>query len=143
VTPPITNYQPWIFAFNVCQFLVTSGVGYYAYRINKEKVTNTRFEEQDKRIAQIEASIALDAANSKKELELNNERHQAIVKRLDEIGREVGRHAECKHHQGFEDRLDKMNGSINKLEGVVEGRMEGIGSALDMIQQHLISGGSK
>lgn len=141
MTTSNTDLQPWIFAFSIFQFLVTSGVGIYAYRSSKEKVTNARFEAQDKRIVQIEADIKLDAANSKKELELSNERHQAIVKRLDEINKEVGRHSECKHHQGFEDRLDAMNGSINKLEGVVEGRMEGIGSALDMIQQHLLSGG--
>ena len=138
-----TNLTPWIFAFSIFQFLYSITVGIYVRRSNKEKVTNVRFQLQDDRITQIESSMKLREANSKKELELNNERHQAIVKRLDEIGKEVGRHAECKHHQGFEDRLDKMNGSINKLEGVVEGRMEGIGSALDMIQQHLISGGSK
>lgn len=138
-----TNLTPWIFAFSIFQFLYSIAVGFYVRRSNKEKVTNVRFQQQDDRITQIESSMKLGEANSKKELELSNERHQAIVKRLDEIGKEVGRHAECKHHQGFEDRLDKMNGSINKLEGVVEGRMEGIGSALDMIQQHLISGGSK
>ena len=138
-----TNLTPWIFAFSIFQFLYSITVGIYVRRSNKEKVTNVRFQLQDDRITQIESSMKLREANSKKELELSNERHQAIVKRLDEIGKEVGRHAECKHHQGFEDRLDKMNGSINKLEGVVEGRMEGIGSALDMIQQHLISGGSK
>ena len=137
----ITNYQPWSFAFNIFTFVVTSTVGIYTWRSNKQKVTNERFDAQDQRITGIETSIKLDTAKNETASKVADARHLAIVKRLDEISAEVGRHADCKYHQGFEDRLDKMNGSINKIEGVIEGRMEGIGSALDLIQQHLLNGG--
>ena len=136
-----TNLTPWIFAFSIFQFVWSTGVAIYVWWTNKQKVNNERFEAQDARIAKIETDMKLGKAQSETDTRLSNDRHVAIVKQLETISKEVARHADCKYHQGFEDRLDKMNGSINKIEGVVEGRMEGIGSALDMIQQHLISGG--
>ena len=136
-----TNYTPWIFAFSIFQFLWSAGVAVYVWYSNKEKVTNTRFEAQDQRIATIETDIRLGKAQTETDTRTASERHSTIVKQLEKVSAEVARHSDCKYHQGFEDRLDRMNGSINKIEGVVEGRMEGIGNALDMIQQHLISGG--
>lgn len=153
MTPPI-NYTPWIFGFSIIQFLWSSWISYTVRRSDKEKVTNTRFEEQGRRITEIEteievgktataSAIKLRKAETDAETRLREERHLSLVKRLDEIATEVARHADCKHHHVLENRLDNMNGSIKKVEGVIEGRMEGIGSALDMIQQHLISGGNK
>lgn len=148
------NYTPWIFGFSVFQFAWSTVIAIYVWYSNKEKVTNTRFSAQDERITKIETDIQLgksgtDAAiklrktETDAETKLREERHLGLVKRLEEIAVEVARHADCKHHHVLEQRLDNMNGSLKKVEGVIEGRMEGIGSALDMIQQHLISGGNK
>ena len=149
-----TNLTPWIFGFSIFQFGWSTLIAIYVWYSDKKKVTNARFEEQDRRITEIEteiqigktateASIKLRKAETDAETKLREERHLSLVKRLDEIATEVARHADCKHHHVLEQRLDHMNGSIKKVEGVIEGRMEGIGSALDMIQQHLLNGGNK
>jgi ERCC4-type nuclease len=140
VTPP-TDLPVWIFAFNIFQFFQSTGLGIYVWFSNKEKVTNTRFAAQDERITKIETDMKLGKAKIETDAKLADERHEAILKQLEGIGKELARHADCKYHQGFEVRLDDMNGSIRKVEGIIEGRMEGIGSALDMIQQHLLNGG--
>ena len=104
----------------------------FTYWRTREKVTSSHIVALDKRIAGVET-----------DKKLADGRYLAIEKKLEEIVKDVKHHADCKYHQGFEARLDKMNGSINKLEGTVTGRLEGIGSALDLIQQHLLNNGGK
>lgn len=137
MTPPTPNYQLWILGFNVFQFVCTAILGLYVWWKNRNAVTTTRFDEQDKRITGIETKA-----------QLAQQTQEAMVKHLEELGEQVRRHSDCKYHQGFERRLDettkelsKMNGNIEHVEGLVEGRLKGIGSALDMIQQHLMTGG--
>lgn len=44
----------------------------------------------------------------------------------------------CSHHKSFDDRLLKVQQGIANIDG----RMEGVGKGLDIIQQHLMSKGS-
>ena len=98
------NYEALKFWMAVAQFASTIGIGIYAWWSNRDKITNARFKEHDKRLNELEKKT-------------DNPR--------------------CPHHPSFEARLDKMNGSLNK----VDGRLEGIGRAVDLMNQFLINGG--
>lgn len=49
------------------------------------------------------------------------------------------RHPSCQYHVGFEDRLDTINSGVSK----VEGRLEGINRAVDLMNDFLINQGGK
>jgi len=106
-----------------------------------KKTDNNRTGEFSKQLEQIKETDEKRTGEFKSQMELIKADFSSIKMQLVSISGEVKHPPSCLHHQGFEDRLDDMNGSIKKLEGTFEGRMKGIGSALDMIQQHLISGG--
>lgn len=92
-------------------------------------------------LASFEGKIAeANAQATKVAQELASHKEEYQKDRANMERKMAARH-DCQYHQGFEKRLDQMNGSINKIEGLIEGRMEGIGSSLDLIQQHLLSGG--
>ena len=71
----------------------------------------------------------------------NRERVTSI--QLTELGKRITaieesiKHPKCTIHDGFESRLDTIDKGVSKIEG----RMEGFGNALDLIQQHLLNGG--
>jgi septal ring factor EnvC (AmiA/AmiB activator) len=128
----------------IAQLILTILAIVFAWWRTREKVADRRYAGVERRLSEFESNV-----------KLNGNRYLTIEQRLTELGQEVKSHADCKYHQGFERRLDEtnkeiaatnkeinqLNGSIKHVEGVVEGRMKGIGSALDMIQQHLINGG--
>ncbi len=67
---------------------------------------------------------------------VTNKRFAALEERTAKL---ETRSPECKYHQGFEDRLDRMNGGISKIDG----RLEGINRAVDLINEFLINQGGK
>jgi hypothetical protein len=111
--PPSMNYQPWIFAFNVFQFLLSSGLGIYVWWTNKEKVTNTRFEAQDKRITKIESDLQHPSCT----------RHQVLEEKL------------SSSNQTMNARLDALHGDIRELTGSVKG----LNRAVDLMNEYLIN----
>jgi hypothetical protein len=72
---------------------------------------------------------------------ITNARFKVLEDDVITLKSDVKHRPDCQYHQGFETRLDKLHGGIKHIEGVVEGRMEGIGKSLDIIQQHLLRGG--
>jgi hypothetical protein len=110
---PITNYQPWIFAFNVFQFLLSSGLGIYVWYSNKEKVTNKRFEAQDQRITKIETEVQHPPSCT---------RHQTLEDKLTDLNK-------ASNH-----RLDALHGDIRELTG----SMKGLNRAVDLMNEYLI-----
>lgn len=112
------NY--WQIGFNIAQLILTLAVLWSS----RNKVTNNRFTQ-------------LENGKLKLDLEVKHLKQKLAESR-----------PPCENHKRMEDndreiskRLDDLHGAIKKVEGVVEGRMEGIGGALDTIQQHLLSGG--
>jgi hypothetical protein len=49
------------------------------------------------------------------------------------------RSPECQYHPQFEHRLDKMNAGLSKIDG----RLDGINRAVDLINEFLINQGGK
>lgn len=45
----------------------------------------------------------------------------------------------CKYHVGFEERLDTINSGVSKIEG----RLEGINRAVDLVNEFLINQGGR
>lgn len=106
------NYPAAMFWMNFTLAVINLVGVIYVWWTNKEKVTTAKFDELKAHINKVE--------NSVKKIEV-----------------EVQHRPDCQYHGEFERRLDKLHGGINK----VEGRLEGIGTSLDLIQQHLLSGG--
>lgn len=121
------HYEEMRFWLEVVLFL---GNPLFTWWRTREKVTNTHISALDKRLGAVETDKKLATG-----------RQLEIEKKLAAIVKDVTHHVNGESHQAIERRLAEMNGSLKKLEGTVEGRMEGIGSALDMIQQHLLNGG--
>ena len=131
----ITNYQPWIFAFNVFQFLLSSGLGIYVWWSNKEKVTNTRFDAQDKRITKIETDIQHPSCT----------RHQALDDKLSTSNKALDDKLSTSNkalddklsssNQAFNKRLDELHGDIRELTGSVKG----LNRAVDLMNEYLIN----
>lgn len=119
------EYSSWRMGVDIVQFATTVGVWIYAWRKSRLKATDERFR-------------ALADQDKKAESDV-----QALRSEVQELRSEV-QHPKCPHHPGLEHRMDKLNSNIGKVESGIsklEGRMEGIGGALDLIQQHLLSGG--
>lgn len=117
------EYNTWRMGVDIIQFATTVGVWVYAWRKSRQKITEERFQGIEKKV----------------------ESHGSRIVQLEN---DVKHRPDCQYHQGFEGRLDKINVGMAKIEGNVksgiaklEGRMEGVGSSLDLIQQHLLSGG--
>lgn len=124
MTSPITNYQPWIFAFNVFQFLLSSGLGIYVWWSNKEKVTNTRFDAQDKRITKIESDLQHPSCA----------RHQALDDKLSSSNKALDEKLNTSN-QSLNKRLDELHGDIRELTGSVKG----LNRAVDLMNEYLIN----
>lgn len=110
------NYTAMQFWLNLFIFASNVTVAIYIWRSNKEKVTTAKFDTLTKRIGESE---------------------KAMTSKISEMESKLERRKECPHHPSFEARLDAMNGSLNK----VDGRLEGIGRAVDLMNQFLINGG--
>lgn len=119
MTLPIINYTPWIFAFSIFQFLWSTVLGIYVWWSNKEKVTNKRFEAQDKRITAIDTSIVTLASEVKHP---NCARHADLE----------ARHSAS--NQAYNLRLDALHGDIRELTGGVKG----LTRAVDIMNEFLI-----
>lgn len=110
------NYQAAMFYLTLIMTIVNIGVGISVWWTNRDKITNSRFKVLEDKMIAFESEI----------------KHRP----------------DCQYHQAFESRLDKITVGMAKIEGNVssgiaklEGRMEGVGSSLDIIQQHLLNGG--
>jgi len=76
------NYQGWILAFNVFQFVLTSGIGIYVWWSNRDKITNTRFKMLEDKMIKLETDILHPPSCP---------HHPGFVGRLDKIDRGVSK----------------------------------------------------
>jgi hypothetical protein len=126
-----TNYQPWIFAFSVFQFLCNAAVGIYVWWVNRDKVTNSRFKEIENRIAKVETGKAGSTAL------------KGMEDRVVKVEAKVQSRPVCGHHARMEsndvklfERFDELHGD---LRGVA-GELKSLVGAVNMINEHLING---
>jgi hypothetical protein len=75
-----------------------------------------------------------------------NKRFSGLERRMDhtervnqELAEKLAARPSCSHHDTFDIRLRKVEGIVEKTDG----RMEGVGKSLDIIQQHLMNQGGK
>lgn len=76
------------------------------------------------------------------------EHKETVTSSLAAIRLEFSQKLTCGNHQRMEQndrettkQLKEISDGMHEIKGLVEGRMEGIGGALDLIQQHLLNGG--
>ena len=109
-------YPAWAFWFSVTQFLFNIALLIGVWWSNREKVTAKKFKGIEERVGKVEAAVkTIPTCSNHQRMEENDKRTA--------------------------DALEELNKGLSELKGLVRGRMEGIGSALDTIQQHLLSGG--
>lgn len=123
MTPPI-NYTPWIFGFSIFQFLWSTILAIYVWWTNKEKVTNKRFELQDKRIAKIETGIEHPSCT----------RHQVLDDKLSASKQQLDEKI-IASDRALNKRLDELHGDIRELTGSVKG----LNRAVDLMNEYLIN----
>lgn len=106
------SYPAWAFWFSVFQFVFNIALAFAVWWSNREKVTTKRFGQLEGRMAGMETKIAALPV--------------------------------CGNHQRMEDndtrlfqRLDSLHGDIRELVGGVKG----LTNSLELINQHLLTGG--
>lgn len=119
MTLPI-NYTFWIFAFSIFQFLWSTALGIYVWWSNKEKVTNKRFDLQDKRITAIDTNI----------VKIESDLKHPHCTRHDDLEARQG-----KSNETYNLRLDALHGDIRELTGCVKG----LNRAVDLMNEYLIN----
>jgi len=122
VTPPQPtgiNYQALSFYLGVANFIFILAACFAGWWNSREKVSNTRFGAAEKRLTKLETNIE-------------------TVKVKVETMPVCGNHArmESNDEKLFE-RLDLLHGDVREMVGSVD-RLTG---TLNMVQQHLMSGG--
>jgi len=104
-----SNYVAWKFWLDVAQLLGIVAVGLYSWWSNRSKATQKRFNRHDSRLGSVEVE-------------------------LDHIKQAVEQRGPCQLHGQFDKRLRLIEGGVEKIDG----RMQGVGNSLDLIQQHLM-----
>ena len=135
------NYAQYQFWFNVFQFLFTCVVLVVSWWRTREKVGEKKLKSLEERISAVETSRSSFEAKIQ-------EVKTSLAIEIQDVKAAVKSMPVCGNHQRMEendrftaDALEEINKGLSELKGLVNGRMEGIGSALDLIQQHLLNGG--
>ncbi len=135
------NYQPWIFAFNVFQFLLSSALGIYVWWSNREKVTAARFQQLEKEVAERISKADLKAASLQRDEQCTAHKKELkdLEKAYNALHLEVGKLPDRKEVKELHDSIRDLTGLIGKLGG----RMEGVNRAVDLMNEFLIEQGGK
>lgn len=105
-------------AFQIGQFALTAGVGFYVYMSNKDKVTNDRISKME------------DALDSR----LDD--HATRIARLEE------RAALAPTHDDLGELHEKTNGISGKLDNVI-GQFGQVKALLGVIHEYILNGAKK
>lgn len=110
------NFEDIKFGFQVLQFLLTAGVGFYVYMSNKDKVTNDR-------ITRLEDDLEA-------KIDMHGERLSRLEVRVDSTPT----------HQDLSDIHKKIN-QVSDCVSRLEGEFSGAKNTLDLIHDFLLKGG--
>lgn len=135
------NYQPWIFAFNVFQFLLSSALGIYVWWSNREKVTAARFQQLEKEVAERVSRADLKAASLQRDEQCaaHMREFKALEQANNALRLEVGKLPDRKEVKELSDSMRVLTEKIGNLGG----RMDGVNRAVDLINEFLIEQGGK
>lgn len=146
------NLQSWILGFSIFQFIVNSCIALWAYRVSRDKVTNTRFKELEDRTLTMELGS--------KNLPSGCPGHTNINQRMDGHSDRLAQHkemlnavqAELKHMPKVRD-LEKVYERVNEVKsqmtgltgevGKISGAMPGIVHVTEMMNTFLLNNGGK
>lgn len=118
---PPADYGALRFWSDMLQYCLNGAIIIYLWFRDKRQASKRdlekKFKDQDKRIADQEKQIM-------------------------QLEEKIQRLPPCSHHDGLEDHMKELDKRLEDVQGKTNkicGRMEGFGSALDLIQQHLLS----
>jgi hypothetical protein len=135
------DYTAWRFWFDVMQVAATVFIAIYVWWTNREKVNARRFAALEKEVANRVTSEALTAI--RRERDRQCEKHQ---ERTDKAEEDITRVAlEVRHLPSHKD-IAALSSNISELHGSIQhfaGRLEGLGRAVDLVNEFLISQGGK
>lgn len=140
MTMPAQYTVVW-FWLQVGQMIATVIVGIYVWWTNREKVTNSRFTNLEKDVAQ--RPTWDDVKKRDKDRSERCNRHDVRIKNVESDVLSIG--ADVKHlpsHKDFE-RLSDRIGALDHSLGEFAGRLTGLNRAVDLINEFLITQGGK
>lgn len=112
------NIETLKFGFQILQFLLTAGVGFYVYMSNKDKVTNER-------ISKIEKTID-------EKLDQHGER----ISKLEVHTQQAPTHKDL---ADIHEKINEVSGCVSRIEGEFVGSKH----TLHLIHDFLMKGGRK
>lgn len=120
------NLEEMKVAFQVLQFLLTGGIGFYVYMSNKDKVTNDR-------ITQMADVINKRFGELERDVDMKSDQHAERISSLEAQAKLAPTH----------DDLGKVYDKISVVSDCVkrsEGQLTAIDKNLQLIQEHLLRG---
>ena len=136
----MNNYAQYQFWFNVFQFFVTAGVAIFAWWRTREKTDESRVKAAEKTMEQRLKTAKDERDRQCEQHKIKTKEDNAKLERLYEH-----LHEEIGHLPGRNELLE-LTSSMRTLTaqiGNLEGRMQGVNRAVDLINQFLIEQGGK
>lgn len=135
------NYTAWRFWFDVMQVAGLFAIGTLSWWFNREKVTAKRFKalEDDVKARVTVAALAELEEKRAVRCELHSRRVSDAEGAISRVGTEL-------RNMPSRDELGRLNDGIAHLSeklGKVEGRLDGINRAADLMNEFLINQGSR
>lgn len=141
MSDPKPFYLAWQFWWQVLMLVLVSANWIYSWWTNREKVTGRRFADLEKEVGRRVKKTALDAMTVKRE-ELCAKHHartsglELTVSTMTAEMRAMPGHA----------NLNKLHGRVDAIQkelSTMNGRMEGFGRTLELINEFLLKEGNK
>jgi len=135
------DYAAWRFWLDVVVLLAVFGNTVYTWWVNSKKATAKRFKQMEGTLADKVSRQEMDKALVGHEAKCHSHRRQtgALEAALGKLQTDVG-HLPSRHEiQGLNDSITSLGKEMGKLEG----RLDGINRAVDLVNEFLINQGGK
>lgn len=139
--PKPIDYTAWRFWFDVLQLVGTIAIGIYVWWANREKVNSSRFRGLQDQVTEKIGREEVRQIMTKHEAACHRHREQTgnLDATLRGLQSEVHHLPSRSEIKGLNDNITDLAGKMGKLEG----RLEGINRAADLMNEFLINQGGR
>lgn len=128
------DYAAWRFWIDLGQIGATGAIGVYVWWTNREKVTSARFATLEEEVRKRLPVEALERARAERDAKCTA--HQARTAGVELELRAIPTRAEL---AGLSHDIATLTQQLGRLEG----RLEGVGRAIDLVNEFLINQGGR